>query len=130
MKILLGYDGSEGAENAMKLALTHAKAFSATIQTLASLEVGFDDHAQAEKKAGDLLKHVKDFFEENQIQCETHTMDTGKTPGEDLVQFAQENDIDQIIIGIKKKSKVGKLLGGSNAHTVIIEADCPVLTVK
>jgi nucleotide-binding universal stress UspA family protein len=51
-------------------------------------------------------------------------------PGEDLVQFAEENAIDLIIIGIQKRSKMGKLLFGSNAQYVILNAACPVLTVK
>jgi len=50
--------------------------------------------------------------------------------GEDLVKFANENDIDEILIGIQKTSKVGKLLFGSTAQFVILEASCPVVTVK
>jgi nucleotide-binding universal stress UspA family protein len=38
--------------------------------------------------------------------------------------------VDAIIIGVKRRSKVGKLLFGSNAQYVIIKADCPVTTVK
>jgi nucleotide-binding universal stress UspA family protein len=52
------------------------------------------------------------------------------SPGEDLVEFATENKIDEIIVGIKKLSKVGKLLMGSTAQYVILEAECPVVSVK
>jgi nucleotide-binding universal stress UspA family protein len=52
------------------------------------------------------------------------------TPGEDLVDFAKEQAVDEIIIGIKRRSKVGKLLFGSNAQYIIIKAPCPVVTVK
>ena len=34
---------------------------------------------------------------------------------EDLILFAKENRVDEIVIGIKKKSKVGKLILGSTA---------------
>ena len=44
--------------------------------------------------------------------------------------FLLENEIDEIVIGIKKRSKVGKLIFGSTAQYVILEAPCPVLTVK
>ena len=54
----------------------------------------------------------------------------GLEPGEDLVQFAEENKIDQIIVGIRRRSKVQKLVFGSNAQYVILEAPCPVLSVK
>jgi nucleotide-binding universal stress UspA family protein len=52
------------------------------------------------------------------------------TSGEDLVEFAEENKIDEIIVGVKRRSKVGKLLMGSTAQYVILNASCPVVTVK
>jgi len=51
-------------------------------------------------------------------------------PGEDLVQFAEDNNADEIIIGIKKRSKVQKLLLGSNAQHVILHAPCMVISIK
>ena len=50
--------------------------------------------------------------------------------GEDLVQFAEQNKIDEIILGIRKRSKVGKLMFGSTAQYVILNAPCPVVSVK
>jgi len=54
----------------------------------------------------------------------------GLTPGDDLVQFAKDHGADEIIVGVEKKSKVGKFVFGSNAQYVILEAHCPVVTVK
>ncbi len=54
----------------------------------------------------------------------------GFEAGEDLVRFAKEKDVGEIIIGVRSRSKVGKLLFGSTAQMVILEAHCPVLTVK
>ncbi len=62
--------------------------------------------------------------------CSTHLLVRGFTPGEDIVKFAKENNIDEILIGIKRRSKVGKLLFGSNAQFIILKAHCPVVTVK
>jgi nucleotide-binding universal stress UspA family protein len=50
--------------------------------------------------------------------------------GEDLIEFANENKVDQIVVGVKRRSKVGKLLMGSTAQYVILQAQCPVVTVK
>ncbi|MGD9122547.1 MAG: universal stress protein, partial [Desulfobacterales bacterium] len=52
------------------------------------------------------------------------------SPGEDLVQFAKDNRIDMIFIGIKKTSKVGKLVFGSTAQYVLLKAPCPVVAVR
>ena len=47
-----------------------------------------------------------------------------------IIEYAKEKAIDEIIIGIKRRSKVGKLLFGSNAQYIIIKAPCPVVTIK
>ncbi|UMG92171.1 universal stress protein [Nocardioides sp. TF02-7] len=55
-------------------------------------------------------------------------------PGEgttgDLVTVAEEVDATLIVIGLRRRSPVGKLILGSNAQRVLLDAPCPVLTVK
>jgi nucleotide-binding universal stress UspA family protein len=51
-------------------------------------------------------------------------------PGEDLVQFAKDNAVDEMVVGVKRRSKVGKILMGSTAQFVVLQAPCPVVTVK
>jgi nucleotide-binding universal stress UspA family protein len=130
MKILVGYDGSRVAEDVLKLAHEHAKIFAAELHLIRSLqqrpELQKDDIEQAESR----LDKLKLNFDFEKIPCETHTSVTYLTPGEDLVLFAKENNIDLIYIGVKKRSKVGKLVFGSNAQHIILEAPCPVVTVK
>jgi len=41
-----------------------------------------------------------------------------------------ENDIDQIYVGIRKKSRTSKLILGSTAQFIILKAGCPVTSVK
>ena len=43
------------------------------------------------------------FLKEKGIPCETHQLARGMSPGEDLVRFAKEKDIDQIFVGVEKK---------------------------
>jgi nucleotide-binding universal stress UspA family protein len=76
------------------------------------------------------LEYAKSLFEEDGIACNTHLLIRGLSAGEDLVEFANENQIDQIVVGVKRRSKVGKLLMGSTAQYVILQAECPVITVK
>ena len=47
-----------------------------------------------------------------------------------LLGAAEELKADLIVIGIRRRSPVGKLVTGSTAQTVLLEADCPVLAVK
>ena len=76
------------------------------------------------------LEYAKSLFEEDGIACNTHLLIRGLSAGEDLVEFANENQIDHIVVGVKRRSKVGKLLMGSTAQYVILQAECPVITVK
>lgn len=49
---------------------------------------------------------------------------------EDLLSVAQDVDADLIVIGLRRRSPVGKLILGSNAQRVLLDAHCPVLAVK
>ena len=91
---------------------------------------GTKDNIEDNKKAESGLKYAQSVLEKNGISCETHLLVRGLSSGEDILQFADENDINEIIIGIKKTSKVGKLVFGSTAQHVILESNCPVVTVK
>lgn len=130
MKILAGYDGSKAAEDALALARKHAKAFSAELNIMTSLmqsaTLNEADIERAERKLEMLQKSVED---EN-IDCEIHTSVTYQSPGEDLVQFANDNEIDEIVIGVRRRSKVGKMVFGSTAQYVILKASCPVVSIK
>jgi nucleotide-binding universal stress UspA family protein len=130
MKILIGYDGRDIENNVLSIALKHAKAFGADVDVLTSLEEGTESDIKDISSAEKRLEKVKEYFEKAKISCRTHLMIRGVTPGEDLVSFAKDNKTDEIIIGVKRRSKVGKLLFGSTAQYVILEAPCPVLTVK
>jgi len=130
MKILVGYDGSNAAKDALVLAKKHAKAFEAKVFVLSSLEKGNEDQLPKIEQAEGDLEYAKTFFDKDGIPCETHLLIRGLSPGEDLIEFANENEIDEIIVGVKRRSNVGKLIFGSNARYVIMEANCPVVTIK
>ena len=86
----------------------------------------FDDLESAKKE----LESAQATFQADNISCETKVMFGGRDAGEKLVESAKEKDAAEIIIGIQKRSKVGKFLFGSTAQHVILEAHCPVVTVK
>jgi nucleotide-binding universal stress UspA family protein len=51
-------------------------------------------------------------------------------PASDLISVAVEENADLIVIGLRRRSPVGKLILGSNAQSVLLDAPCPVLAVK
>lgn len=130
MKILVGYDGSSVAKSAMAVAREHAKAFNAKVHVVTSMVSGSEQRQKAIDNAESELEWAGSFFREEGIACETHLLIRGMEPGEDLVNFVQEKDIDVVVVGVKKQSKVEKILLGSTAQYVIIKAPCIVVTVK
>ena len=130
MKILVGYDGTNSAKEALNQAKSHAKVFGASVEVVTSMQKGTEAESKFIERAERGLEYAKSFFEDDGIACNTHLLIRGLSPGEDLIEFANENKIDQIIVGVKRRSKVGKLLMGSTAQYVILQAECPVITVK
>jgi len=130
MKLLVGYDGSNSAKEALTLAIKHAKVFSASIDIVTSMESGKVEEAGQIDGATKELEYAEALARDQGIQVETHLLIRGMKPGEDLVQFAVESKVETIFIGLKRRSKVGKLLFGSNAQYVILKAPCPVMSVR
>lgn len=131
MKILVGYDGSNVAKEALRLAKTRAKAFGAKVIVVTSMERSRElVYPKIEEAERNLETEVKEFFAGNKIPFETHVLLSLLTPGEDLVGYAKIKAVDEIIIGVRRRSKVGKLLFGSTAQYVILNAPCAVISVK
>jgi nucleotide-binding universal stress UspA family protein len=130
MKILVGFDGSNVSKAALKLAETHAQLFKARVLLAQSMvggsEVPKGDFEKAERE----LAYRKNRLKEKNIACESHLSVRGLEPGEDLVALAKEQKVDEIIVGVRRRSRVGKLVFGSTAQYVILNAPCPVVTVK
>ncbi len=130
MKILVGYDGSNAGKEALDLAKNHAKAFKGEVDVVTSMVKGAESERKDIDQAKRGLEYADSLFKEDNIPCKIHLLIRGMSSGEDLVEFAKENKVDEIIVGVKRRSKVGKLLMGSTAQYVILKAHCPVVTVK
>jgi nucleotide-binding universal stress UspA family protein len=124
------YNGSAPAIKALEIAGDRAKTFDAKIFLVMSLAGGADMPREEFQKKEAELRRIRRRLQQDGVVCETTLSVRGLERGEDLVAFARENDVDEIVIGVRKRSKVGKLVFGSTVQFVILEAHCPVLTVK
>ena len=52
------------------------------------------------------------------------------SPAEEILGAAADVGADLVVIGLRRRSPVGKLFLGSSSQQVILEADCPVVAVK
>ena len=131
MKFMVCYDESNAAKSALKLAQKHAKVLDAKLEVVNTItrELALK-RSYIQEKEDDLKREVIDLLGGDDVTCETEVLVTSLTPGEQLIKFAQDEQVEQIYIGITKKSKVDKLIFGSTAQYVILHAPCPVVTVQ
>lgn len=130
MIFLVGFDGSNTSMEALDLACTYAKAFHADIEIVTSMEEGDAKDVKQIRAAEEKLERAETLAKARGFSVKTHLLIRGMSPGEDVVQFATENQVDALFIGVRRRSKVGKLFFGSNAQYMILKAPCPVMTVK
>jgi nucleotide-binding universal stress UspA family protein len=129
MRILMYYDGTEYARDALPVVKMHAKAFQAIVDIVCSLHKGGEPQLDEIDKMETDLAYLKSVLEKEKITAETHLLIKGNDAGEDVIRFAKENHVDEIILGTEKKSRVEKFILGSVAQHVIINAHCPVVIV-
>ena len=131
MNILVGYDGSNAAKDAFKLAQKHAKAFGAKIEVVKSVTRDHPlDYSLIQAAEEELKREIRDQLNEDKTSYETHLVVSSRSTGKNIIWFTELEEIDEIIIGARKRSKVGKLLLGSTAQYVVLHAPCPVITIK
>ena len=64
------------------------------------------------------------------IQAEFKQFVRGKSAIEEIEEMVEQLQVSVLIIGLRKRSPVGKLLLGSMAQEILLNVECPVLAVK
>lgn len=130
MQIVVAYRGTNVGKDLLNLAAKHTKAFGGKIHLVTSLPGGEKTTKKKIVEAEENLAEAGKFLEKEGIAYESHLLIRNKTAGEDVVEFSADNACDEIIIGVKSRSKVGKILFGRTAQHIILKAKCPVVSVK
>ena len=131
MKFLVCYDETNEAKKALKVAQEHAKVWKAKLEVVNTItRIEPLKHSSVQKMEKKIESDVREILGGDDPPYEVQLLLTDLTSGEQLVKFAEDQKMDQIFLGIVKKSKVGKLLFGSTAQYVILHAPCPVMTVQ
>jgi nucleotide-binding universal stress UspA family protein len=73
---------------------------------------------------------VRTLLDGTGVPHEIRQQPSGHEPAEQVVDIADEVGAELIVIGMRRRSAVGKLLLGSTAQRILLDARCPVLAVK
>jgi len=73
---------------------------------------------------------VEDRLASSGVDHELTQLVESKDAADQILRLAHELNAELIVIGLRRRTPVGKLILGSQAQTILLEAECPVLAVK
>jgi len=128
--VVVGYVPKPEGEAALRTAVTESKLRGASLVVVNSHRGGQDFDSDAATQAEREMNAVRQALEGSGVEYEIRQLVRGFEPAEDLISIAEANAAELIVIGLRRRSPVGKLILGSNAQRVLLDAHCPVLAVK
>lgn len=137
-KILVGYDGSEGAKKALRTAVDTAKHYGAELHSISVEEdlphyaatVGEVQEAKTEKNGyfARLNEEARDIAAKEGITLRTKVMAGHEV--ETIVDYAKEHHFDLVVIGFMGHSKIYDRVWGSTSQNITRLVPCTVMVVK
>ena len=116
MSVVVGYVSTKEGKAALRRAAEECALRSADLIEILEIDAELDDVEARVKAAG--------------LNVEIRHLVRGNEPAEDIIGLANEREVDLIVIGLRRRTPVGKLILGSNAQRILLDASCPVLAVK
>lgn len=77
----------------------------------------------------EMAEKIADELASNAIATDYTTVGLIRGPAEEVLKYASRENTSYIVIGGRKRSKVGKVLFGSVTQSTLLSAEAPVLTV-
>lgn len=135
-RILLATDGSEHSERSAQHAAQLAEKFNGTVDVVYVIDgarskedvLHNDSKYEIELKRKEITRRVEEVFEDTNTEYDIHFLHG--EPGPTIVQFANENDYNCLVIGSRGHNQFQKMILGSVSHKVAKRVQCPVVIVK
>jgi len=129
--LMVCFEDTDIAKATLKLAQKYAREWHVAIDVVSTFKREEPlTTAEIKKMENTFHTRIKEQFTSNDIPYHTHLLVDIYSSGEQLVKFSEGKDYEFLFIGISKRSKVGKLLFGSTAQYIILNAPFPVITVN
>lgn len=128
--VVVGWVGTPEGQAALDAAVEEVRRRGGRLVVVHSARGGRDAEAEAVIEVSDALAELERRLRGEGIDVTIRDLVRGNDPAEDLIEVAAKENAALIVIGLRRRSPVGKLLMGSNAQEILLQADCPVLAVK
>ena len=128
--IVVGYVAKPEGRAALTRAVAEARLRKAKLVVINSTKGGSMSEIDQSVETDEALAQVAQELKTEGIEFDVRALVRGAEPADDLIAVAEETKADFIVIGLRRRSPVGKLILGSNAQRILLDAPCPVLAVK
>lgn len=130
MTVVVGFLPSPEGRAALEAATEEATMRGLPLVVVASKQGGREFGDEEAARFEEELDRVRSTLEAAGVSHKVRGLVRGNDPSEDVLAVAKETDARCIVIGLRRRSPVGKLLLGSNAQKILLDAECTVIAVK
>ena len=128
MTIVVGFSATAPGRAALTTAVTEAQLRRQPLLVInSSRGDAYADPSFAQQADWDWVQATLD---EAGVEFSVRQELRGKDPSEEILDVIAEVGASLCVIGLRRRSQVGKMLLGSNAHRILMESPCPVLSVR
>ena len=128
MTIVVGYTPTSAGRAALNTAITEARKSDRPLVVVnTSRGDALDDPSFAQPAD---LDWVRATLEEAGVPFTIRQEVRGREAADELIGVLEEVEAELCVIGIRRRSAVGKMVLGSNAHRILMDSPSPVLTVR
>lgn len=129
MNIVVGYVSRPEGEAALTRAIEEAGLHEARLVVLHSMRGRHWSDPEEILEYEETLEAVEQRLVESAVDHTVRQYVRGRSVAEDVVSTAEEERAQLIVIGLRRRSPVGKLVLGSHAQEILLNAPCAVLSV-
>jgi nucleotide-binding universal stress UspA family protein len=130
MPVVVGYIPTPEGRAALAAAADEARRRRTSLVVVHSSRGDAGEDAQQALAVREDLEAMRQQLTGDGLTVDVRDLALDREPVDDLLAVAGEVQADVIVIGLRRRSPVGKLILGSNSQHILLTADCPVLAVK
>jgi len=128
MTIVVGYVPTPEGEAALTAAIAEAQLREQPLHVVnSSRGDSLTDSRFASESA---LEQVRGRLDQSGVVYEIDQLVRGHEASDEVVEAADRVKASLIVIGLRRRTPTGKLITGSQAQRILLDANCPVLAVK